>query len=814
MKNLSISAYPWPRFLDAERIVILLIFCASSAGLSSQETEGKKTSPDAANQSAQRAKKLAVPKHDPTDQLFRLAPMAEASRTIAISLATNLHIAFDSQLLRTHSAWIGPSLNLFGPPYHGGKSPFLCTIDGTAIWTMPQFCPWTTTPPSVNVNQQLPPGARFTGLRSKESDVVLMYELGLRNGKPVTIHETPRAFRKGDFVGIVRRFEVGPAEDALWFCAHAETNAVAKLARSGAAVSIRRGNNLLMAFSRSSQSVSWAIVQGAASFDEALNDDEKGESVVRRRVVSAELSRAFLKIPPHSKPIAFELLSTTLGKMEDGDVIVDTFLQTTPAPPNLEFLATSNPNRDAGHLKIVAGDKAATMRASGDEFYRIEHFPLPREINLQVTGMDWLSKNELAVSTWSGEIYVVRNASGPVESATYARFARGLNEPLGLKVFERKVYVVQKPELTRISDSDGDGEADMFETINADWGYTGNYHAFAFGPLIDRRKNFYAFLCGQHGRWDVPFVGWCVKVSSGSEKLEGFCSGLRAPNGFGFYGPDDDLFIADNQGNWVGACKLNHLQKGKFYGFPSGTPSSESEFQQPKMFAPPAVWFPRRLSPSTSGFVTIEDDRFGPFKGQMLAGDFQNAVVVRIFLEKVNGEWQGAVWPFAKGFLSGVNRLSFGPDGKLYVGGLKNVSWAASAPRDYSLERVGFTDQMPFEIKEVHALRDGFDLFFTGPVQAASAGNAENFDVRQFTYLYHQPYGSPEIDHAGKKDSATPITVKQAAVSPDGLHVRLTLEGAKTGFVTWVRCQDIVSAEGKPLWHDGFYYTLNQIPNR
>ena len=34
---------------------------------------------------------------------------------------------------------------------------------------------------------------------------------------------------------------------------------------------------------------------------------------------------------------------------------------------------------------------------------------------------------------------------------------------------------------------------------------------------------------------------------------------------------------------------------------------------------------------------------------------------------QVNGEWQGCVWPFAKGFYSGVNRLSFGPDGKLYM---------------------------------------------------------------------------------------------------------------------------------------------------
>src|SRR5688572_7564156 len=70
--------------------------------------------------------KPPLPKRDPPDQPFRRAPMAESPRSIAIPLGTNLHLAFDTQLLRTHTAWSGPSLNLFGPPYHGGKEPFIC----------------------------------------------------------------------------------------------------------------------------------------------------------------------------------------------------------------------------------------------------------------------------------------------------------------------------------------------------------------------------------------------------------------------------------------------------------------------------------------------------------------------------------------------------------------------------------------------------------------------------------------------------------------------------------------------------------------
>src|SRR5439155_15647487 len=65
-------------------------------------------------------------KRDLPGQPFRRAPMAESSRSIVIPLATDLHLAFDAQLLLTHTVLSGPGLNLRGPPYTGAKSPFLC----------------------------------------------------------------------------------------------------------------------------------------------------------------------------------------------------------------------------------------------------------------------------------------------------------------------------------------------------------------------------------------------------------------------------------------------------------------------------------------------------------------------------------------------------------------------------------------------------------------------------------------------------------------------------------------------------------------
>ena len=131
---------------------------------------------------------------------------------------------------------------------------------------------------------------------------------------------------------------------------------------------------------------------------------------------------------------------------------------------------------------------------------------------------------------------------------------------------------------------------------------------------------------------------------------------------------------------------------------------------------------------------------------------------------------------------------------------------------EYSLERVGFTGRTPFEVKEVHAKRDGLELIFTEPVDAATGTNTENYAVSQFTYEYSGGYGSLEIDHDGRKNSSTPIEVAKAALSAERMRVSLSLKGWRAGYVTAVRMVGVRSAAGLGLWHDTFYYTLNHVP--
>ena len=135
-----------------------------------------------------------------------------------------------------------------------------------------------------------------------------------------------------------------------------------------------------------------------------------------------------------------------------------------------------------------------------DPHYRIEALALP-DINLFATGMDWLSKDQLAICTYTGEVWIVENATGPVKEMKYRRFARGMNEPMGLLVKDGKIHLGNKAELTRLTDTDNDGQADLFERVCNDWDYTGSYNSSFHRCYVSDPNHLVMFFERRH-LWD------------------------------------------------------------------------------------------------------------------------------------------------------------------------------------------------------------------------------------------------------------------------------------------------------------------------
>ena len=160
-------------------------------------------------------------------------------------------------------------------------------------------------------------------------------------------------------------------------------------------------------------------------------------------------------------------------------------------------------------------------------------------------------------------------------------------------------------------------------------------------------------------------------------------------------------------------------------------------------YRPPAILFPHgTVGNSASGIAPdVSKGKFGPFEEQLFVADQTHSVVNRCFLEKVNGYYQGACFPFVKGFGSGNVPVAQAPDGSLFSGGTDR-GWGARGGKRYALDRVIWTGETPFEILEMRIQKDGFELEFTKPVDKASAESLDSYEMKTHTYVFQGKYGA------------------------------------------------------------------------
>ena len=738
---------------------------------------------------------------DPADQPFRRAPMSVAARSVVIPLATNIHLAFDTETLRTHTAWCGPSLNLHGAPYDGAAGRFLADFTGNFLFINPPLFPWAGGKFAKNILTDFPSKPRFLGLSTRGGVTTLMYELPLDAEETVRVHESPSVQWVDGVPVVVRRFELSASYMDLEFTAHMEAGRMTTIGQNSAAMGILREKDLLLTAFRGRPLLGWKPATAQADYLIELHREKNGESEVIPRYVTGDETHAVVHIPAHRGEISFEVLSVACADKAEAERLLPKLIPAKVAPPELVRVSeppAAAPTNRAALFAVPTNSPSPGVRAAA---FPISYLLAPIPHPAPVTGLDFLPNGDLALCTALGEVFIVSQLASPTNAPVWRRFARGLMEPAGLRVFSGEIFVAQKCELTRLRDTDGDGAADLFECVSQGWGFNGNGRQFAVGPVADKEGRFHVFLDGRGSRWEVPFRGWDARFSRAGKDFEGWASGFRSPGGSGTFG--GEVFMTDNAGPWVPAAKLIHVQESKFQGHPATQPAPQEQFKEPKEFAPPAVWFPSRLAKQVAGF-SVAPESWGAFAGQLLVADGEGGLL-RVSLEQVNGEWQGAAWPLVKNLGVTASRLAFSVDGQLYVGG------AGAAGKGLGLARISAPGAADFEVKSVKALADGFELTFTQPVEAASAAKAAGYEVAQFSYQHDVGPGA-EHDFEGTMNKTSALQVSAVSVSSDGLSARLTVPSLRAGFVTSVRAAGVRSAAAQPLHHDTFFYTLNQLP--
>ena len=475
----------------------------------------------------------------------------------------------------------------------------------------------------------------------------------------------------------------------------------------------------------------------------------------------------------------------------------------------------------------VFGQKPAPK--TEQDFYEIKTLPIPQDLYLEVGGLATMPDGRLAVSTRRGEIWIVENPYQKDSHQTnYRRFASGLHEILGLAYKDGVFYCSQRGELTKITDTNRDGVADLYEPIYQ-FELSGNYHEYTYGPVFDKNGDMLVTLNlawigfgeGKFAKWR----GWLVKIKPDGT-LEPQSAGLRSPAGYSI-NDEGDIFYGENQGDWVGSGRITHLAKGDFAGNPGGIkwakePNSPFKLtleeipdnSQPMFEAAkkvknlklPAVWFPHAIMGiSTSDIIQdTTKGKFSPFPGQYFVADQGQSKVMRVFMEKVNGVYQGFCINYREGFQSGILRERFGLDGSMFLG-MTSRGWGSTGKDNFGLQRLVWNGLTPFEINTIHAKSDGFEISFTQAVDVKSVKNAASYALRSYIYQYHHQYGSPIIN-------VNELKIKGISVSPDKKTVRISMDGIRQFYIHEFILKGVLNEEGDPLLHETAYYTLNQIP--
>lgn len=731
------------------------------------------------------------------------------ARGIAVKLSDDWRdgVVFDTDLMRVSAGWTDGSLKLTGLIADGGHGPSP-TLGVPPLFQTPHLPGWagpdgSFADPRPNTIDPLPPPgplpkawAHYKGLYRHGDQVVLSYTVGAAN-----VLELPSLERAGDAKAVVRTIRVEKSDKPL-------------------TLMIADGNPVYP-FPGATKPEN---VKDAKTGETKVADDGRSATVIDARValahapdgakLAADGSRLVLRLPAVDRPTTFKLL------VGGGDkAAFEQLAKNSPAPPDLTALTKGGPSL----WKETAVTRGKLGTPKPDEAYVVDQLTVPHQNPydawMRPGGMDFFADGtRAALSTWSGDVWVVSGIDEKLERLTWKRVATGLHQPLGLKIVGGDVYTVGHDQITKLVDLDGDGETDFYQNFNNDWELTTGFHAFCFDLQTDKAGNFY-FAFGAPVRSGgggfhkiTKHHGTVMRVSPDGRTNEVYATGFRAPNGIGLNADTGQVTTGDNQGTWVPQCPLHWVKPGSFNGVVDtaqrsmkSTDKKPDGSEEPK----PLCWFPHNVDNSGGGQVWVTSDRWGPFKGDLLHTSYGTSSLFKVMHEEVDGQVQGGVVRFPAQFSSSAMRPRFNPaDGQLYVAGLKG--WQSNAAGDGGFDRVRYTGAAVRMPTALRVTPTGLAITFTCPLDPATAADPENYGVQAWNYKWSGGYGSDDFKpSAPNQKGKDEWQVKGAKLSADGRTVTLEIDGIKPVMQYSVEF-DISSADDKPL-RDRIYGTIHNL---
>ncbi|HTI70454.1 MAG TPA: DUF6797 domain-containing protein, partial [Candidatus Limnocylindria bacterium] len=552
-------------------------------------------------------------------------------KAVTVRFGTNGAACFDTGELRWSGAWTGGWLKLMGTPFDGTHRPpqnSRPAVVGTPLFGTSHGPGWARgedwrdprTEPYIPLPRDW---AKYRGLYVSGDRTVLRYTVG-----ETEVLDLPGMETTNGITAFTRALRIESHRGTLSLLV-AELRT--ELRHEAAAVGIPpAADNGTISFGR--------LSAGAAGLP----------SKARWEIVRGD--RLILHLPPSSEP---QSIKVVVGQTDPAKLTP--FLADAVEDP--KSLITGGPSRFP--QPVLTEGKLGT----GDEGYVVDQLELPVKNPwqswLRPSGFDLFADGtRAAICTWSGDVWIVSGIDRSLHQLSWRRFAAGLFQPQGLKIVKDKIYVLGRDQITRLTDLNGDGEADFYECFNNDVSITPNFHEFALDLQADAEGNFYFTKGGPllgTDYWDPTSAhnGSVLKVSADGSKLERFATGLRAPNGSGM-GPHGELTCSDNEGIWTPVCRLNWVRQGGFYGAVGmdhgaaalrSTPASWNDFTPrypDDRYDPPLCWLPFAVD-NSSGSQVWASSNFGPLSGEFIHLSYGKCRAFLVLKQEVGNIKKGGV---------------------------------------------------------------------------------------------------------------------------------------------------------------------------
>jgi len=479
-----------------------------------------------------------------------------------------------------------------------------------------------------------------------------------------------------------------------------------------------------------------------------------------------------LRIPTANKALKIQVL---IWKGKRGEV--GEFEKTVAAvkkaddPPNLLALT------GGGHAKWKETVETQIQAGFSAGPYATDTFLLPNNNPwkswMRLGGFDFFKDNRrAAVCTWQGDVWIVEGLDLPKGKLTWRRIAAGMFQPLGLKIVDETIYVCCRDQITRLHDTNNDGEIDFYENFNNDHQVTEHFHEFAMDLQTDAEGNFYFSKGARHAKDGlVPHHGSIIKVSKDGSKSWRIANGFRAPNGVTVNG-DGTFFASDQEGHWTPKNRINLIKQGGFYGYMG----SYVPGRDPEKYDPPVVWIHNSVDRSPAEQLWVTSDKWGPLKGSLINLSYGTGRLFAVPHEIIDGVPQGGVsrLPIAE-TPTGVMRGRFHPvDGQLYACGL--FGWAGNKSKSGGFYRFRYTGKALHIPVKYSVSKKGVSLTFSEALDKEIAADPGSYAAEMCNYRRTRGYGSRDyLVSDPSKQGRDKLEISKATLSADGKTVILQM---------------------------------------